>query len=264
MNQTLTSYIFKVSGSNLFFARNSFEIHVNQSLFYKKNNGFELILLEDHESAQWCPVFETQEFANDEGLGFCWALGEFWSYFHPENTQLHGYYDFSKDISKNEEVSLYGGSFNPAHEGHRECVRQCGHYPLILVTDRNPFKSQTKISCEWSRFKYLTEYFKSEQCLLYPGFLGSLRPNYTVDWIEGLSGKKNLVIGEDNLLGLRRWKDWEKLLSLITRLIVIPRERQVLSLDVIKELEALFPDLIIERQNQHEYEHLSSSELRKN
>ena len=52
-------------------------------------------------------------------------------------------YQFLNDhqLTNKNEIVFFGGSFNPWHEGHSECIRLLdSSKPLVVIPDRNPRK----------------------------------------------------------------------------------------------------------------------------
>ena len=49
------------------------------------------------------------------------------------------------ELEKREELIFFGGSFNPWHAGHSNCLRLMDpHKTIIVVPDHNPFKELVK------------------------------------------------------------------------------------------------------------------------
>jgi|GEM_PF-4887900 len=182
--------------------------------------------------------------------------------FHRMNLTPFQASDLRADVEQ--EWVFYGGSFNPWHEGHRACLDLMPKGPkLVVVPDRNPWKDNTN-SLSWPEFWELTLRVHDSGHSLYPGFFLMNQANPTVDWLSQVEGKKSLLVGDDNLCQIKKWKDHEKLLSCLTCLYVAPRK-------LTPELHSLVQESLdyvesfgvgVHRLGHHEYEHLSSTEIR--
>lgn len=163
-----------------------------------------------------------------------------------------------------QEWVFYGGSFNPWHEGHQACLDLMPrNRKLVIVPDRNPWKPNAR-PLSWKDLWQLALQAHDAGHSLYPGFFLMSEPNPTVSWLPKVPGKKSLLLGDDNLCQIKKWKDHEKLLSCLTSLYVAPRE-------VSSELEALIEEsseyvrsfgIEVKRLGRHDYEHVSSTDIR--
>jgi nicotinate (nicotinamide) nucleotide adenylyltransferase len=139
-------------------------------------------------------------------------------------------------MSAEPSIAIYGGSFDPPHLGHRKLVS------FLLENFQNPEKILI-IPNKLSVFKR-EKYFEPKECFdlcklnfidLDPKRISVSdieitkdSPNYSYETI--LEIKKiytnysiDLVIGEDQLLDLPNWKEFETILQEISRLIVFRR-----------------------------------------
>lgn len=163
-----------------------------------------------------------------------------------------------------QEWVFYGGSFNPWHDGHQACLELMPEGPkLVVVPDRNPWKKNAK-ALSWRELWELTLKVRKSGHSLYPGFFMMSEPNPTVSWLPKVQGKTSLLLGDDNLCQIRKWKDHEQLLSCLTSLYVAPRQ-------VNSELRPLIDESLeyvrsfgvrVVRLEHHDFEHLSSTEIR--
>ena len=117
-------------------------------------------------------------------------------------------------------IGLFGGSFNPAHSGHRH-VAEAGLRELQLdqvwwlVSPQNPLKPAQPSAIERA---------KTIDALGLPYAMRAshietrLKTQYTVDLIRTLRRRYPntrfvFLLGSDNLAQLPRWKDWQSLFS---------------------------------------------------
>jgi nicotinate-nucleotide adenylyltransferase len=161
-------------------------------------------------------------------------------------------------------VTFFGGSFNPFHLGHLECLKLCPEKNIVVVLDRNPHK-------EWRDIDQLFELQEVASKLIntpysiYPGFWLSKKTNPTSEWITKVSiSKINLLMGDDSFFHFLSWKEPEIILKRLTKLYIVPRIYQLIDLEEIaKECKKINFNLEIIFLDDHEYKHLSSTMLRK-
>ena len=129
-----------------------------------------------------------------------------------------------KAYSSMPRVGLLGGSFNPAHEGHRaislEAIRRLRLDRVWwLVSPQNPLKSKAGMADLAARMTSATEMAAGHPKILVTDLERKLGTQYSVDTIRRLKrdGKCHFVwlIGSDNLLQLPKWRDWQGLLNLV-------------------------------------------------
>ncbi len=188
---------------------------------------------------------------------FCRQLGERFSLFKsiPEKAPT---WLLKKELG--DHVVFYPGTFNPWHLGHRACLELCPVKSIVVVPDFNPWKTDQERVGPWQKLKDLCETLDQTDYSIYPGFLSLEKGNPTVDWFPKLTcKKKSLLIGDDSFLNLHKWKDVDELVKHITTLFVVPRGESEVEL----EAQVLrFPELHIVFLGNHEFEEISSSELR--
>jgi nicotinate-nucleotide adenylyltransferase len=126
-------------------------------------------------------------------------------------------------------VGLYGGSFNPAHAGHRhvadEARRRLGlHRVVWLVSPGNPLKDPPAagLAARLAAARALAG--RGDVVCDVEARLGSA---YTVDTVRALKARFPgvrfvWVMGADNLAGFHRWRGWRTLARLVP-IAVAPR-----------------------------------------
>jgi nicotinate-nucleotide adenylyltransferase len=147
-------------------------------------------------------------------------------------------------------IGLFFGTFNPIHVGHLILANFMAQLPEIdevwfVVTPRNPFKSKETLLEDIHRLALVREAVESNLRLKASNIeFGLPQPNYTVDTLAFLSEKypeKNftLIMGEDNLRGFHKWKNYETILQYY-HILVYPRvythNEQVEQSETTKEL----------------------------
>ncbi len=114
-------------------------------------------------------------------------------------------------------VGLLGGSFNPAHRGHRAislfAIRALALDEVWwLVSPGNPLKDPAGMARLEARLRTAREQAKGAR-IRPMAIESSLGTRYTVDTLKALKKRYPRhsfiwVMGEDNLLQFDRWKDW--------------------------------------------------------
>lgn len=164
-----------------------------------------------------------------------------------------------EDISG--EVVFYPGTFNPWHMGHRACLDLCPIQNIIVVPDFNPWKEGEERQRPWEHLKDLLYRLSETKYSIYPGFLAKEEGNPTVDWFPNVSiEKKSLLIGDDSFLSFHKWKDVEELVPHIATLYVAPRGGD--SKEIESQIQR-FPNLKVVLLDHHEFEDVSSTDLRR-
>lgn len=126
-------------------------------------------------------------------------------------------------------IGLFGGSFNPPHEGHVhvcETALKRGQLDQIwwLVTPGNPLKDTSELESLAGRIK------KCEEIITHPkmrvtAFEAKYNLNYTQQTLSKLMQiKPNLnfvwVMGADNLKGFHKWQNWRDIAGQMPMMII--------------------------------------------
>ena len=122
-------------------------------------------------------------------------------------------------------VGLFGGSFNPAHEGHAhvaETARRRLRLDRViwLVSPQNPLKSRHETADLAERMAGARRLARG------PGMIVTdletrLGSAYTIDTVRALQSARPgaqwfLVIGQDQYAGFDTWQGWQELLARTT------------------------------------------------
>jgi nicotinate-nucleotide adenylyltransferase len=130
-------------------------------------------------------------------------------------------------------VGLYFGSFNPIHIGHMAIAGYMVQFAGLdmiwfIVSPHNPLKKKETLLADHQRFHMVNLATANNDRLKASDIEFKLPvPSYTIDTLTYLSEKypKNkfvLVMGEDNLNTLHKWKNINELISK-TSVYVYPR-----------------------------------------
>jgi len=130
-------------------------------------------------------------------------------------------------------VGLFFGSFNPIHIGHlviASAIVETSdlHEIWFVVSPKNPLKSSKSLLHEFDRYDMVQQAIGDDYRFRVSDVEFNMpRPSFTVDTLSYLSDKHRekqfeLIIGEDNLVSFKRWKNYEAILENYG-LIVYPR-----------------------------------------
>ncbi len=122
-------------------------------------------------------------------------------------------------------IGLLGGSFNPAHEGHRHislaALERLGLAQLWwVVTPGNPLKSKAELA-EFPERIARARKVAADPRIVVTGFEAALStPYYTADTLGFLRGRFPQVhfvwvMGGDNLAQIHRWHRWREVFELM-------------------------------------------------
>lgn len=121
-------------------------------------------------------------------------------------------------------IGLYFGTFNPIHIGHLAIANHMAEYSdldaiWMVVTPHNPFKKKSSLLENHHRLEMVFRATEGYAKLQPSNIEFSLpQPNYTVNTLAHLHEKYpdtcfHLIMGEDNLKSLHKWKNYEVLLE---------------------------------------------------
>lgn len=115
-------------------------------------------------------------------------------------------------------VGLFGGSFNPPHEGHRlvaeTALRRLGLDQVWwIVTPGNPLKETAGLPSQAERMKLCRDLVGRDPRMEITGIESAIGTRYTEETIRFLRLRCPQVrfvwlMGADNLAGFHRWKNW--------------------------------------------------------
>ena len=134
-------------------------------------------------------------------------------------------------------VALFFGTFNPIHVGHLIIGNHISNLKDIdrvwfVVSPRNPFKQKSNLLHEFDRLILVRLAIADHPKFSVSDIEFRLpKPSYTIDTLKALRQKYStyifkLVMGEDNLQSLPKWKQAWQILS-DYEIIVYPRSKQI-------------------------------------
>ncbi|HLS36936.1 MAG TPA: nicotinate (nicotinamide) nucleotide adenylyltransferase [Sphingobacterium bovisgrunnientis] len=133
----------------------------------------------------------------------------------------------------NKKIGLFFGSFNPIHIGHLIIANYMANFTELdevwfVVSPQNPFKEKKSLGNMYDRLEMVNLAIEGLEKLRASDIEFNLpQPSYTIDTLVYLQEKYPnndfvLIMGEDNLAGLLKWKNADIILR-DYRIIVYPR-----------------------------------------
>jgi nicotinate-nucleotide adenylyltransferase len=131
-------------------------------------------------------------------------------------------------------TGIFGGSFNPIHNGHIALARQLRDMAdlnevWLMVSPQNPLKQQEDLLDDPLRLEMARQALEGEKGILASDYEFHLpRPSYTWNTLQHLSHdypdrKFLLLIGGDNWARFDHWRRWKDILRQY-EVVVYPRD----------------------------------------
>lgn len=130
---------------------------------------------------------------------------------------------------------LYFGSFNPVHNGHialaKAVAKGYDAEVWFVLSPQNPFKQDRNLWPEETRGFLLKKALENEPALKFCDVeLRLSKPSYTINTLRHLQAEEPqtsffILMGEDNLAGLHRWKEIDEIMTRC-RILVYPRKEK--------------------------------------
>lgn len=139
-------------------------------------------------------------------------------------------------------IGLFFGSFNPIHTGHLIIANYMANYTdldevWLVVSPHNPLKQKDTLINMYDRLEMVNLALDHAEHVRSSTIEFSLpQPSYTIDTLIHLKEKHPamdfaLIMGSDNLLSLKKWKNYEIILR-DYRILVYPRPDYPVSTDL--------------------------------
>jgi nicotinate-nucleotide adenylyltransferase len=174
------------------------------------------------------------------------------------------YRHLPRSLRERPDLGLYGGSFDPIHSGHwhvlRAALERGGVEHLVLVpTGHSPFKGQRAPAPGMTRLALILVALRSlpaplaRRVSVWTTELHRSGPCFTVDTLRELAAVRggavpppHLVLGQDSLDGLPRWREVHEVLARCRPVVVQRTPRPDLAAS-LAALAAQLPSAALER-----------------
>ena len=135
-------------------------------------------------------------------------------------------------MSVKRRVALYGGTFDPVHQGHLEVARRVAELfeiekVLFVPAQIAPHKLTRAVTAPLHRYAMLVLASQNDPQLFVSTFeLDTPDRHYTVDTIAhfqssfGDSTELFFIMGADSWSEITTWRDWERLLTMTSHIVV--------------------------------------------
>lgn len=174
-----------------------------------------------------------------------------------------------QDFNYVKKIGIYGGSFNPIHNGHVQTAKFLLKYNIVdevhfLLNPKSPFKTMDRMPDPFFRASMIEEVVKKINIEYYSKcvklntteMMDNARGEicYTVGTLKKLlyssieesGGPKEfvLIIGADVFNSIKNFKDWEWFLETkLIKFIIMPRGGYSVNEELSKEFEELIIDV---------------------
>lgn len=127
-------------------------------------------------------------------------------------------------------IGLLGGSFNPAHDGHRHITLEALKrlrldFVWWLVSPQNPLKTANGMAALEKRLAGAREIVRGHPKMIVTALETELATRFTADTLRELTARFPRtrfvwLMGADNLLQLPLWQRWESILRMVPVAVV--------------------------------------------
>lgn len=142
-------------------------------------------------------------------------------------------------------IGLFFGSFNPIHIGHlilANTIAESAQLDKVwfVVSPQNPFKKKESLLHEFDRYDMVEKaIFDNTNLAACDAEFHLPKPSYTIDTLTYLYEKHpkyefSILMGSDNLLNLKKWKNYEKVLE-YHQIYVYPRPNKSVGASALEE-----------------------------
>ena len=133
-------------------------------------------------------------------------------------------------------VGLFFGTFDPIHKGHEAIadffLKNFFDEVWFVVTPENPHKKKKNLLADYHRLAMVRIAVEDNSKLKASDIeFGLPKPSYTVYTLQALTEKYpdhafTLIMGEDNLRSLHKWKNYEQIIERFS-ILVYPRVQTI-------------------------------------
>ena len=135
-------------------------------------------------------------------------------------------------MERSRRIAIYGGSFDPVHEGHLAVARNLSELfdldeVVFVPAHLAPHKRDRAVSAPLHRYAMLALATQSEERFRISAVeLQAPEKPYTVETLErfreelGPSADLFFVMGADSWLEIKTWREWERVLTMTNQIVV--------------------------------------------
>ena len=142
---------------------------------------------------------------------------------------------------QNKNIGLFFGSFNPIHVGHLMIANYMVEFEgmdevWFIVSPQNPFKQKSQLISEKIRFEMVNIAVSNLKRIIASDVEFDMpQPSYTINTLNLLTEKHpntkfHLLMGSDNIINIKRWKDADTIISKYP-ILVYPRNGYTINQD---------------------------------
>ncbi len=201
------------------------------------------------------------ELGDNEIIELLKALSSFFHFIDDQQDQSQFIPEilWPRECEIEDEITLFGGSFNPWHDGHSECVRQAQEMKknVVIIPDHSPWKDNVIRN----PLCLIETIYKNTngKVIIYPEFSLRGERNPTSKWISRVQLQKiSWLMGADTFNNFLKWFDVETVIEKLNEIIVVPRREKLCHLTLL-ELEGRVRVVSL---GNHQFENLSSTQMR--
>lgn len=230
--------------------------HIDQPLPIKAGD--------DAAEAHWVALSELDRLAFDHGAIVCEALGRFWPEMPTADPRVSHLTVYGRG-ALGTDLTFFGGSFNPWHQGHEACLAASPNRAgLVVVPDNNPFKDGVVDGCCWALYRQIVARAEHFGAVVFPGFCGQEAANPTITWFPYVNAaRKGLLIGDDSFADLPRWIEADALAKHLHHLHVVPRDADPGRVENAQDwCRRHAPGCEVHMLEDHPHRHVSSTKIR--
>lgn len=151
-------------------------------------------------------------------------------------------------------IGLYFGSFNPIHIGHLAIANYMIEYSdmdklWFVVSPQNPFKSKQSLLADYHRLRLVNTAIEYDLRFKASNIEFKMpKPSYTIDTLTYLKEEYPehdfaIIMGEDNLKGFHKWKNYQEILN-NHQIYVYPRDYKTIQKNPYPQVSIIEAPLI--------------------